>query len=1172
MLTFYNEKGEGFGAQVEFTVKNAVNGERSVSGTIISNDRVLSEIDRGWKFELNGEFYNIVYAKPRDEGRNLSVSFDAVHQFFYDFGHSNCYTEFNGSNRFEVYIEAIFKDSGYRYQIEPSVRVNSIRKENFGNAKRLEMFKDIIKAAGLEFSVSGKVVLITKKIGSDLSTVVRKNFNMNELVIEKNINKFITYKKGFGAWRDENNHNAGRYEAEYESPLARLYGRIEGEPVTDERYKDTGKLLERLKFEVDNSYSISVQLDMEDLTRARYQYTQPRAGDYIMAINETIGFREKIRIVSFESSYDVTGRLINHKVTCNDIGSVQKQISSENSIIRSVGQNKEYAESALAVATRALASADGKNTVYYGATKPKDEPIGTIRRGDILYLTAGEDTEMYIWNGSEWELKKLKLDTTELEKEFDKVKKAAEQASEESNRKSTEALKKAGTSEDLAKEAKQIGLDSVAKLEDFKRQATSAQTDLSNNLDALKQTVTSETNQASEYRRTTTETLSRMTGQMNGFATKSEVRQDMTGLTETFARLKTDTNNLISGAKSEITLAKTEFQRTADGLSAKMSAVERYVNQDGQRQESLQRYAREESARQATAVRDLVTKDYVSKSTYHEDVRGLERRFSAISTQTNNDIATKIAQYKQTVDGQFASITSQMAGKVNQTDFQRVKETSQLYERILGNTEQGLPDKISRLVMTNEIFQTEVGKYVTDDNNLIVNSMTMNKHTLIGNSNPKADISVNNGIFTIKAKGLTGYNWSGFSLPIYVKKIYRDETYTLGFKYRIREYPDSSFAFNVKNHGLNKILLSSDIGKNRPPLNEWQKFQKTFTVQEDFAFGEDANYPFYIYLAKNGWIEFKEPILVRGSKTGPYKPSQFDDAYKQTKEAKELAESAQTRAIQVAEKAEETKRTLEATRTQMTLLSNSWSVRTLNSPGDVLGSINLNPDGSVKINEGLISVGEKTYIKDGVIKKSMIGNAQIGTAHIDEIDASQARLINVSAKNIVAEGLTANIIRGGKLSSLNGQSSFDLQTGWLEMNQAGVGIRNRFAGRPIQYLVFGQGSLHNKDGSYTALMSNSGNKITMDDASAGIQIWNTNDNTTAVNIYGDMIDFMYNANDPRSIHFDTIKNEISNLETIWIKGKSLEIILNDIFWNFRVLSDGGAKLPYHFFKYWNGDK
>ena len=286
------------------------------------------------------------------------------------------------------------------------------------------------------------------------------------------------------------------------------------------------------------------------------------------------------------------------------------------------------------------------------------------------------------------------------------------------------------------------------------------------------------------------------------------------------------------------------------------------------------------------------------------------------------DIATNnivyLAEYKEQVNGRFANLSSQVAGKANQTDFQRVKETAQLYERTFGSSESDISRNASRLVMSDQRFQTEVGKYVTDDNNLIINSMTMNKHTLIGNSNPKANISVNNGIFTIKAQGLTGYNWSGFSLPIYVKKIYKDETYTLGFKYRIREYPDSSFAFNVKNHGLNKILLSSDIGKNRPPLNEWQEFQKTFTVQEDFAFGEDANYPFYIYLAKNGWIEFKEPILVRGSRTGTYKPSQFDDAYKQTKEAKELAENAQARAIQVAEKAEEAKRAAEETRIQVT--------------------------------------------------------------------------------------------------------------------------------------------------------------------------------------------------------------------------------------------------------------
>ena len=608
--------------------------------------------------------------------------------------------------------------------------------------------------------------------------------------------------------------------------------------------------------------------------------------------------------------------------------------------------------------------------------------------------------------------------------------------------------------------------------------------------------------------------------------------------------------------------------------------------------DELKRYSREETASQTNAIRETLSRDYVAKSTFTENAEGIRQRFEALT----RDNEAKLADFRQGIDGRLTTLSSQIAGKVNETDFQRVKETSLLYERIIGTSEADAPDKLSRLVMSSEIFQTEVGKYVTDDNNLIVNSMTMSTNTLVGNNNPNASVSVSDGIFTIKAQGLTGYNWSGFTLPIYVKKIYHGETYTLGFKYRIKEYPDSSFAFNVKNHGLNKILLSSDIGKSRPPLNEWQEFQKTFTVQEDFAFGEDYNYPFYIYLAKNGWIEFKEPILVRGSNTGPYKPSQFDDAFAKTKalesqmtskigevsgataEAKQLAIGAQTRAdqanglsqtaqqtaldaqqkaIQVAEQARQAQATAEATRTQVTQLAGSWSVKNLNSAGDVLGAINLNPDGSVRINEGLISIGEKTYIKNGVIKKSMIGNAQIGTAHISEIDASTARLINVSAKNIVADGLTANIIKGGTLSSLNGVTDFDLQTGWIEMNREGVGIKNQFANRPLQYLVFGSGRISGKDGSYTALMSNSRKHVKMDDGSAGIQIWNANDNTTAVNIYGDLVEFMYNANDPKSVGINTVTNTIYNVEDISFKNKSLATILDYIFFNFNSLNHDG---------------
>ena len=166
----------------------------------------------------------------------------------------------------------------------------------------------------------------------------------------------------------------------------------------------------------------------------------------------------------------------------------------------------------------------------------------------------------------------------------------------------------------------------------------------------------------------------------------------------------------IEAFKSQYGTKLNEVKSTADGLFTKMGAVETYISKDGQRQESLQRYARDESARQVSAIREQISRDYVGKSAYQEDVRGLERRFSAISTQTNNDIATKISQYKQTVDGRFANLTYQIAGKVNQTDFQRVRETSQLYERIIGSNENDISNKVARMALTSQLFQVEVSK------------------------------------------------------------------------------------------------------------------------------------------------------------------------------------------------------------------------------------------------------------------------------------------------------------------------------------------------------------------------------------------------------------------------------------------------------------------------------
>ncbi|WP_321537349.1 hypothetical protein [Streptococcus suis] len=66
---------------------------------------------------------------------------------------------------------------------------------------------------------------------------------------------------------------------------------------------------------------------------------------------------------------------------------------------------------------------------------------------------------------------------------------------------------------------------------------------------------------------------------------------------------------------------------------------------------------------------------------------------------------TKIAEYKTTVDGRFATLQSQ---KANQVDLQTVRETVNLYERIIGSTETSIKDKVARMVMADSLFLTEV--------------------------------------------------------------------------------------------------------------------------------------------------------------------------------------------------------------------------------------------------------------------------------------------------------------------------------------------------------------------------------------------------------------------------------------------------------------------------------
>lgn len=638
MITFLDEKDVEHGALATIKVTNAVNGERSLTGEIESGDYVLANIERGWRLRFDDEFYVVTYAKPIDDGKTTHVTFDAVHQFFWDFDKSSVHEQLNdGSHTFLNYLDFIFADSGYTYTIDPLLKVYAFEKQSFGYKSRLNLFNDIITASGVEFQVNGKVVRILEKTGTDLSTVVRKNFNMNELGIEKHIGDFVTYQKGFGAWVDENDHTKGRLVTEYTSPLASVYGKLEAEPLVDERYTQADNMIAALKANVDNSYSISVRLDMEDLTRAGYEYTQPRAGDYIMAINETLDFQEKIRIVSFTSEYDVTGQLIKHEVTCNDIGAVKKLSASYNLTKEQAQNASDSVGKAVEMANKALVSADGKSTVYFGNEFPKDEPKGTLHKGDSLYLTVGDTTKMYYWTGADWEELPIVNDVEAFKEQI------ADELKDVPNREEFEAT----ITEKLATSKAEI-----------KTQIDTAKTQAESNAKAYADEINQVTAEVAEQANTAANSLK---------SDLSKVKADLTATTTTANAAKTSA----SEAKQQLTTVANDLSKAKTDLQNAVSAVDTKAM-------NLQ-------SDLTKAKQDLTSQ--ASQLTEQANAQSeLTKRVSTVE-ETANGTKTTVSELSKTVDSNTKNITSVTARtKTVEDDLLNTKTTLSQVQTTADNT------------------------------------------------------------------------------------------------------------------------------------------------------------------------------------------------------------------------------------------------------------------------------------------------------------------------------------------------------------------------------------------------------------------------------------------------------------------------------------------------------
>ncbi|HGQ9272799.1 TPA: tail fiber domain-containing protein [Streptococcus pneumoniae] len=590
----------------------------------------------------------------------------------------------------------------------------------------------------------------------------------------------------------------------------------------------------------------------------------------------------------------------------------------------------------------------------------------------------------------------------------------------------------------------------------------------------------------------------------------------VTGIKVEIGSVATDWSPAPEDADGLITEAKATFERTAQGLRTDLSAIQEYVNKDGQRQEALQRYTREESTRQATAVRELVNRDFVGKATYQEDVKGINQRIEAVKTSANKDIASQIASYRQSVDGkftdissqittykqdvggqisglsnrltsseqgtttqisnisnrinsnkqgtdnqisnlktqvatnkdnaerqmgrisdqvsankanadsQFANVTNQLARKVETTDFQRVKETSKLYERILGNTENGIADKVARMALTNQLFQVEVGKYSVSGPNLIKNSDFKNATNEWGSTQNLGRL-VKHSFYHNGQKDL-----------MRLSNATKNENFLYSHRFNLERNTDYVLNFRGFN---NSALASYDVyilGRRAGESDGFTIVKKVVSSKKlSTSRCEDVSVTFNSGEMDNAYIRFDnngsssgtadlyitEVDLYKGYKPRTWQPHPEDAVADANKK-------------------------LEATQTKMTQLAGSWAVQNINSAGDIISGINLGANGHNRFVGKLTHITGETLIDRAVIKSAMVdklktANFEAGsvTTTILEAEAVTAEKLKVddalirklTAKDAFIDRLTSKRIFSTKVESVISSSTF------LEAYQGRIG-------------------------------------------------------------------------------------------------------------------------------------
>ena len=307
-------------------------------------------------------------------------------------------------------------------------------------------------------------------------------------------------------------------------------------------------------------------------------------------------------------------------------------------------------------------------------------------------------------------------------------------------------------------------------------------------------------------------------------------------------------------------------------------------------------------------------------------------------------------------------------------DFQRVKETAQLYERILGNTQNGISDNISRMVMTNQVFQTEVKKYVEDNSNLVFDPTNFSKWAKKQAEANVIEVQAGTRLLRITNVGKNQPVYHGFALPLTTSTFRQGEKLSYRMEVWVDVLPDAPL-------GIELWASDGGLASDRVTLTKTgtQIITGTMTVQKSTT--KTREFPLEIWLTKNGTVAIGQVSLIRGENP----PQDFKD---------------DTSAQDV------------VTQTKLTQLADSFAIQTLTNAGAIASQINLNSN-NILIEAAKIRLKGRTLLDeitaiDGYFKRLFVGDARIGTLNTDIIRSNSIAADKLIFDTALAKKLVAS--------------------------------------------------------------------------------------------------------------------------------------------------------------------